>query len=82
MVESGVSFKIVHEVNRVCDSAVKVSLFEEGFEVDGGEMRPSAHPLSSDFFQDIMDGFVPLEFKSKYPEGVKLIVEHHSQNAG
>jgi hypothetical protein len=81
MVESGVSFKAVHEVNRVCDSAGKVSLFEEGFEADSGEMQPYAPPLSSDFFQDIMDGFFPLEFKSKYSEGVKLIVEHHRQNA-
>lgn len=75
MAESGVSFTKESGVTKVSEKAIKIRLKEDGFCLDDGELRPYSNPLSSDFFQDIMDGFFPLEFKDKYPEGVRLVVE-------
>ncbi|OHT16554.1 hypothetical protein TRFO_13149 [Tritrichomonas foetus] len=77
MAEQGVEFqKEKTGVTKVKQQKpIHIKLLDDGFKLDDGELRLYSLPISSDFFQDIMDGFFPLEFKSQYPEGVKLIVE-------
>jgi hypothetical protein len=62
-------------VTRLRAPSVCVHLADDGFSIDDGDLRPYAHPLSTDFFQDIMDGFFPAEFKARFPEGVTLVVD-------
>ena len=80
LAESGVAFTKDHGVTKVSQAAIRIRLKEDGFCLDDGELRPYSHPMSSDFFQDIMDGFFPLEFKDRYPEGVHLVVEDLRKN--
>ena len=55
--------------------AVSIILFNDGFTVNDGELRPYNTPSSASFMRDILDGFFPQEFKQDYPDGVKLKVE-------
>jgi hypothetical protein len=76
MVGAGVALKKDNSrITKIGECSIRICLQEEGFTLDGGRLRLYSHPLSSDFFKDIMDGFFPVEFKGKYPEGVKMIVE-------
>jgi hypothetical protein len=80
MAETGVSFGQVNGVGRPCEPKVRIRLLDDGFQVDDSDIRSYSLPLSSDFFQDIMDGFFPVEFKSSFPEGVKLMIEDRRTN--
>lgn len=54
---------------------ITLDLFDFGFTLNGGEMREYDLPINIQFFKDIMDGFYPAEFKTDFPEGVKMKVE-------
>ena len=76
MAEQGVEFKHENGITKVKPhKPIHIKLLDDGFQLDDGDLRLYTLPMSGDFFQDIMDGFFPLEFKEKYPEGVKMIVE-------
>lgn len=76
MVHSNLEFKDENGVTKVKNNqGIKITLYDDGFKLNDGDLRLYTLPLSSDFFQDILDGFFPLEFKSQYPEGVKLTVD-------
>jgi hypothetical protein len=80
MADAAPTCQTVAGVRRLCAPCVRIRFTDDGFAVDDNGLRPYAHPLSSEFFQDIMDGFFPVEFKGKYPEGVTLIVEDQRKN--
>jgi hypothetical protein len=80
MADPGLSFKKVKGMARLSQDSIRIILKDDGFIVADGPLRSYLHPLSSDFFQDIMDGFFPVEFKTKYPEGVCLTVEDLREN--
>jgi hypothetical protein len=80
MAESGVAIEQVNGVSRPCEPKVRICLLDDGFQIDDGDIRPYSLPLSSDFFQDIMDGFFPVEFKSRFPEGVRLAIDDRRAN--
>ena len=42
---------------------------------DDGAIRLYTQPINVSFLKDILDGFFPTEFKEKYPDGVKLIID-------
>lgn len=80
LADSGPAFQKRDGVNKLSESSIKLTLKEDGFMVNNGELRLYSQPVSSDFFQDIMDGFFPLEFKGRYPEGVRIIVDDQRVN--
>lgn len=76
MAQSGVEFMKENGITKVKNQKpIHLILLDDGFKLDDGDLRPYTLPMSSDFFQDIFDGFFPLEFKSEYPEGVRIVVE-------
>ncbi|KAH0788259.1 UBX domain-containing protein 11 [Histomonas meleagridis] len=81
LVESELDFKNESGVTKVGHKKpIKITLLDDGFTLNNGELRPYNIPHSSDFFQDIYDGFFPLEFKKDYPDGVRLTVEDLRKN--
>lgn len=50
-------------------------LKNNGFIVNNGPLRPYSENNNGMFFQDIMDGYFPGEFKKEYPDGVKFSVD-------
>jgi hypothetical protein len=53
----------------------RLVLFDKGFTINDGELRPYADPKNGIFIQDIIDGFFPGEFQKRFPNGIKLSVE-------
>jgi hypothetical protein len=80
MADSSPTCETVAGVTRLCRPSVHIHFTDEGFAIDTNDLRPYAHPLSTAFFQDIMDGFFPVEFKAKYPEGVTLVIDDQRKN--
>lgn len=80
LADSGLAFQNKGGVNKLAENSIKLTLKEDGFTVNNGDLRLYSRPVSSDFFQDIMDGFFPLEFKEQYPEGVRIIVDDQRVN--
>ena len=50
-------------------------LMNDGFTVNNGPFRPYDDKNNGMFFQDIIDGYFPGEFKNQYPDGVKFSVD-------
>lgn len=50
-------------------------LKNNGFTVNNGPLRPYTENNNGMFFQDIMDGYFPGEFKKEYPDGIKFSVD-------
>jgi hypothetical protein len=80
MADAAPTMEFVDGVSRLCRPSVRIRFTDEGFAVNGGDLRPYAHPLSNDFFRDIMDGFFPAEFRANYPDGVTIVVEDQRRN--
>lgn len=58
-----------------------IDLYEEGFTVEEGDLRPYHLKLSGAFFKDIYDGYFPIEFKETYPDGVTLkVIDHRNES--
>ncbi|ETW00033.1 hypothetical protein H310_07469 [Aphanomyces invadans] len=55
----------------LCDQdSLPLTLFKDGIMVLRGPFRPFHEPHATEFIQDILDGFSPLEFQDRYPDGV------------
>jgi hypothetical protein len=75
MADAAPTCETVNGVTRLCRPSLRIRFADNGFSVNDGDLRPYDHPLSSEFFKDIMDGFFPVEFKAEYPEGVTLVID-------
>lgn len=75
MAESTMQFAAEGQITRVKQmKPITIKFLEEGFQLDEGEIRLYSLPINVEFIQDILDGFFPIEFKEKYPEGVQFTV--------
>ncbi len=45
---------------------MKITLYANGFQVDGGEFRPYEAPENQQFMKELKDGYVPREIRAKY----------------
>ena len=56
------------------DTEVRVTLYQNGFTVDGGELREYEKAENKDFMKDLNEGYVPKELRAKYnkPAGIAL----------
>ena len=58
--------------------SVPLCVYKDALEV-GGTKRSYADPEARKFVRDVMDGYYPLEFKEKYPDGVVFdITDKHN----
>lgn len=54
---------------------MQLVLKNNGFTINNGPLRPYTENNNGMFFQDIMDGYFPGEFKKEYPDGIKFSVD-------
>lgn len=60
---------------------ILLTLFNDGFSLDGGVLRHYGVPANVDFLKDICDGFFPSEFRAEFPDGVYFKVEDKRVNS-
>lgn len=53
----------------------KITLFKNGFSVDGGPFRDYNLPENQDFMKELNKGNVPKELRKKYPNGLNVGLE-------
>ena len=54
---------------------VKVTLWANGFQVDGGELRDYNEPDNKEFMKDLNEGYVPKELQQKYNRKIGIALE-------
>ena len=57
------------------DTEIKITLYQNGFQVENGEFRDYNSPESQAFMKELNEGYVPKELAKKYnrPIGVGLV---------
>jgi len=63
------------------DTEVRVTLFQNGFTVDGGEFREYDTPANKEFMKDLNEGYVPKELRAKYNKPVGIALEDKRDKA-
>lgn len=63
------------------DTEVRVTLYQNGFTVDGGELREYEKPENKDFMKDLNEGYVPKELRAKYNKPVGIALEDKRDKA-
>jgi UBX domain-containing protein 1 len=56
-------------------------LYQNGFTVDGGELRDYEKPENKDFMKDLNEGYVPKELRAKYNKPVGIALEDKRDKA-
>ena len=57
------------------DVEVKITLYQNGFTVEGGELREYEVPENKEFMKDLNDGYVPKELRAKYNKPIGIALE-------
>jgi len=57
------------------DTEVKITVYQNGFVVDGGDFRPYDTPENKEFMKELNEGYVPKELRSKYSKPVGVALE-------
>ena len=57
------------------DTEVKVSLYQNGFTVEGGEFRDYNTEENKDFMKELNAGYIPKELRSKYKTQIGISLE-------
>jgi len=69
------SLKLENNIARFAfENPILITLSNDSFSVDNGNL-----PLSVQFFKDIFEGFYPMEFKEKHPDGVSFKIDDKRQ---
>lgn len=58
--------------------AIHITLYKDGLWLYNGPLRTWDMKETQEFFQDVLDGYFPFEFKSQYPEGVVFTISDKS----
>ncbi|KAI9206880.1 uncharacterized protein BJ171DRAFT_472875 [Polychytrium aggregatum] len=58
---------------------LSLTLYQNGFVLEGGSFRPYTDQAAAMFMCDLMDGYFPYELKDTYPDGVPFkIIDRHT----
>lgn len=61
------------------DTEVRITLYQNGFTVDGGEFREYDTPANKEFMKELNDGYVPKELREIYNKKIGVALEDRRQ---
>lgn len=57
------------------DTEIRITLYQNGFTVEGGEFRDYNTPENKAFMKELNDGYIPKELMSKYNKQIGIALE-------
>ena len=57
------------------DVEIRITLFQNGFTVEGGEFRVYDTPENKEFMKELNDGYVPKELRKQYNKPIGIALE-------
>ena len=57
------------------DVEIRITLYQNGFTVEGGEFRPYETPENKEFMKELNEGYVPKELRKQYNKPIGIALE-------
>ena len=57
------------------DVEIRITLYQNGFTVEGGEFREYDTPENKEFMKELNEGYVPKELRAKYNKPIGIALE-------
>jgi UBX domain-containing protein 1 len=57
------------------DTEVRITLYQNGFTVEGGEFRDYNTPENKEFMKELNEGYIPKELRKKYNKQIGIALE-------
>lgn len=63
------------------DTEIRITLYQNGFTVEGGELREYEKPENKEFMKELNEGYVPKELREKYNKKIGVALEDKRDKA-
>lgn len=60
------------------DTNCKITMWKNGFEINGEDFRSYKEEANKKFLQELKEGYVPVELRGKFKDGLRVAVEDRS----